>query len=448
MKISYTPFLVCCIASTFLVSPSYAQASESTTHKRQLRRRRDKVSSQYDDKERRQLEDKVHRVVVTYSDPKGREDALKLGGKVYHDFDSDKTLVLDMSEQAISFLNNQDDYVVKIEYDSTWYEQGYMEEYVSSNEHYQRKLNEHVPYGITLVQADQVQVGDHPVTVCIADTGVARKHPDILRRMTKGEDRLDDHGYLRWRKDFKGHGTHVAGTVSAQIDNGIGVRGVGKIPLFITRALDDSGSGSESDIYEAVRQCVESGAKIVSLSLGGGSMSSYFTRYMEEAYQNGVLFVAATGNEGLDVETFPAALPSVVGVGAVNEDLELWENSNWGRWTELVAPGDHVYSTTAKGNQYGYAFYSGTSMATPHVAGVAALLWSHHPTCTNTQIRYAMAYSAKRLPGTGNNCDNKTGNGLVQAKTALDFLDTHPCHLGNWGRDFGDGGCDIIDVEA
>jgi serine protease len=118
-------------------------------------------------------------------------------------------------------------------------------------------------------------------------------------------------------------------------------------------------------------------------------------------------------------------------------------NSNYGTWLELSAPGKSIYSTTV--NSLGesvYAYYSGTSMATPHVAGVAALVWSHFPECSNTQIRYALAQTSK--DGGASGCDDYFGYGVVQAKAAIDWLIANPCVGASYGKGTIVGGCNFL----
>jgi serine protease len=260
----------------------------------------------------------------------------------------------------------------------------------------------------------------------------------------KGKNRQSniDGDKLKWMKDLRGHGTHVAGTISARGKNGIGVRGIGKIRTFITRGLDDNGDARESDVLEAIDQCEAGGASIINLSLGGNKLSDVFMDKLTYLYdEKGMLIFAAAGNDGQATAKYPAAHPRVVSVAAVNEDGSHWSSSNTGDTIELSAPGNMILSTSVNGRgAYVYSYYSGTSMASPHVAGVAALLWSHFPACSNGQIRYAMAKTAQAV---GSGCDTKTGHGIVKAQSAYDFLENHSCIGANWGRQ-NIGGCNII----
>lgn len=300
----------------------------------------------------------VKRMAVKYTDEQGRQDAIELGGTVYHDFQDEKVIVLDLDEDCREYLINEDPCVEDITEDSEWELQGYFEGWVEESEFGQ--LSEEIPYGIKMIQADQVSVGPHHIPVCVADTGSARRHPDLPSGNMVGRNRKDDGVKLFWHQDYQGHGTHVAGTVAARVGNGIGVRGVGDIPLVITRALNDEGRAGESDVFQAVRQCVKKGAKVVSMSLGGGGMSQYFIDFIDRKTARGILFVAASGNNGQNAKKYPAALKNVVAVGAVDETKGLWKASNWGDWLDVVAPGDLIKSTTASGTSYGYSYYSGT----------------------------------------------------------------------------------------
>lgn len=135
---------------------------------------------------------------------------------------------------------------------------------------------------------------------------------------------------------MRGHGTHIAGTISAKINNNYGVRGMGAIPTYVTRGLDDTGNARESDIMESIDQCVIAGSRVISLSLAGTSMSNSFKKEIDTLYARNVMIVAAAGNQGKYSESYPASYYNVVSVGAVDEGENLWSNSNYGPWLELT----------------------------------------------------------------------------------------------------------------
>jgi len=175
------------------------------------------------------------RVIVRYANNDGRLDAMALAGgskaTVYHDFKQQSVVVLDLDDEAISLLDGHDENVMSVEADNLWEEQGFFEAYYNDLGRIRgRKLTESTPYGVRMVQADQVGMGSTPVAVCVADTGTSNSHPDLSAANIQGTDRVSSDGdLLHWSIDSRGHGTHVAGTIAAVPDNDVGVRGVGKL---------------------------------------------------------------------------------------------------------------------------------------------------------------------------------------------------------------------------
>ena len=277
------------------------------------------------------------------------------------------------------------------------------------------------PYGLAMVQADQLNYAGG-IKVCVVDTGYDLGHPDLPSTTVTG----DDEGAGPWYEDGHGHGTHVAGTIAAIDGNGgvTGVLGSGMAELHIVRVFDEEGGFVyASDLAGAVADCANAGAKVVSMSLGGAFSSKVEARAFARLERAGVLAIAAAGNDGNATHSYPASYDSVVSVAAVDKDMQHAEFSQRTSQIELAAPGVDTYSTFPGG---GNAWMSGTSMATPHVSGVAALVWSHFPHCNNYEIRNALSASARDLGDAG--YDYKYGNGLVQAKAAYDHLMANSCN--------------------
>uniref|UniRef100_A0A7S4SJ16 subtilisin n=1 Tax=Ditylum brightwellii TaxID=49249 RepID=A0A7S4SJ16_9STRA len=302
-----------------------------------------------------------------------------------------------------------------------------------------RKLAETVPYGINLVEAFNIDyVADSGVKACIIDTGYALLHEDLPNNINYGNDNLVtgynpyDNGEV-WYKDGDGHGTHVAGTMAAVGGNDVGVVGVtskAKMPLHIGKGLTDSGSGSMSGVLDAMKNCVENGAKVVNMSLGGGGPSSAVQSFLTGLENDGtnVLFVAAAGNGGSSSYSYPASYdsPLVMSVAAVNSNSVKASFSQYNDQVDIAAPGVGVKSTvtTSSGASFSYATWGGTSMASPHVAGVAALIWSHHPSKSAAEVRSALECSAVMPEQYGNNVKNDfVGYGVVNAQNALALLE-------------------------
>ncbi|MFD2177967.1 S8 family serine peptidase [Veronia pacifica] len=283
-------------------------------------------------------------------------------------------------------------------------------------------MAESEPYGIGMVQADQVSdsmSGNRKV--CIMDTGYERGHEDLPNTGITGDDGYGSNDTGNWFQDGNGHGTHVAGTIAGLGGNNRGVVGVnpsGLLGLHIVKVFDDSGSWAYgSDLVAAVNQCVNAGSNVISMSLGGGGSSNAERQAFANAKSRGVLSIAAAGNDGNSTKSYPASYNDVVSVAAVDSSGNKASFSQYNDQVEIAAPGVGVNSTYING---GYRALSGTSMATPHVSGVAALIWSYYPSCSADKVRQAMNETAQDRGAAGR--DNQFGYGIVKAKDALTKL--------------------------
>merc|ERR1711971_1028434 len=304
-----------------------------------------------------------------------------------------------------------------------------------------RQLAEEEPYGIGMVLEDvewwKGKFETSPPTgsskVCVVDTGYGNGHED-LPTLDENSDGYNPQSSGEWYIDGHSHGTHCAGSIGALGDNSKGVVGVipgsisDKFSFFIGKGLSDSGSGSTTSVMAAVQACVDNGSNVISMSLGGGSPSNavnqqYYGHYKDDD----VLIIAAAGNGGNSALSYPASYKSVMSVAAVDSSENKAGFSQYNEQTEISGPGVSVKSTVtgSSGSTFGYNTYSGTSMATPHVAGVAGLLRMYFPDCKAFQIRNAMIVTAKDKGDAG--CDVNYGHGIVQAKTAFEYLQQNPC---------------------
>ena len=319
-----------------------------------------------------------------------------------------------LPEQALESLRHRPD-VESIEVDARRYLMASGPPWSDTNEN-----GETIPYGIGMVQADQLSdVAAGNRKICIIDTGYYRAHDDLqYANVTATPDAVTGDPYL----DEYGHGTHVAGTIAGVGGNGIGVRGVNpsqRINLHIIKAFNKYGQWAySSDVIYALAQCRAAGSHIVNMSFGGPQSVTAEATAFADAYAAGVLLVAAAGNGGSGDYSYPASYPSVISVAAMDANEGLAYFSQYNDEVELAAPGVAVLSTLPA--PYGYASWNGTSMATPHVSGAAALIWSYNPAWTNAQIRQALQQTAKDEGSPGK--DIAFGHGLVQAKAALDWL--------------------------
>ena len=403
-----------------------------------------------------------------------------------------------------------------------------------------------VPYGITLVQADQLpDTNAGTRMVCIIDSGIDGKHEDLSGNMLSGED---DPGTGHWYTDENHHGTHVAGTIAALNNAGTGVVGVNPnqhLRIHIIKVFGAEAWAYSSTLASAANKCGAAGANVISMSLGGSFSSKTEQKAFDALAAKGVLSVAAAGNDGNSRISYPAGYASVMMVAALDESKAWASFSQYNRDVEIAAPGVSVLSSVPMGTgsasaqtvgatvyapggmdgsprssatapladfdlggsavagamsgkvcliargtyefavkvsncqasgglgavvynnvagsfggtlgttvtkipsvtasdtegaamkgQLGqnatlavtpasYAYFDGTSMATPHVSAVAALVWSYYPTCSGAQIRTSLNNSALDLGPAGR--DNKFGYGLVQAKAAYDRIRSLGC---------------------
>jgi type VII secretion-associated serine protease mycosin len=256
------------------------------------------------------------------------------------------------------------------------------------------------------------------VTVAVIDTGVDASHPDLAGQVLPGFDEITQKAGVSI--DPAGHGTHVAGTIAALTGNDVGVGSVApNAKILPIRVLDANGSGYMSDAANGIVYAADHGANVINMSLGTTSKVAAVTNAIAYARSKGVVVVASSGNDrtkGSPVN-YPAADVGVIAVAATDSNDAIATYSTAGGYVDLAAPGTAVLSTypTAKGS--GYTTMSGTSMASPHAAAVAALLKSLNPALSPDQVEQAMESSATDLGAKGR--DNDFGYGRIDAAAAL-----------------------------
>lgn len=260
--------------------------------------------------------------------------------------------------------------------------------------------------------------------VGIVDTGIQADHPDLSGKLadcaqSRGLLGLFGGSIREGRcADYNGHGTHVAGTISANADNGTGVTGVSfHSPLAVCRALGGLlGTGNTSDVANCITWTHDKGADVISMSLGGGD-STTLKNAVDYAWQGGgsggSVLVAAAGNDGDGTLNYPAAYGNVVSVAATDHDDQRASFSNANADVEVAAPGVDILSTYNNG---GYSSLSGTSMATPHVAGVAAVIRDLNPAATAAQTVSRLGAATDDLGPAGR--DAEFGFGRVNLQKA------------------------------
>ncbi len=278
------------------------------------------------------------------------------------------------------------------------------------------------------------------VTVAIIDTGVS-KVPDLDKtEFVSGYDFVNDKTNA---DDDNGHGTHVAGTVAQSTNNNYGVAGIAyEAKIMPLKVLSGSGGGTISDIAEAIRFAADNQADIINMSLGGGGESQVMKDAIEYAYGKGVVIIAAAGNENNNSASYPARYAHVIGVGASDAQGERAEFSNYGAGVDIAAPGgghgSKIWQETIDPdtNTPMIAGFQGTSMAAPHVAGVAALIKSAGITAPD-EIFAVLQQSVRKIE---QDPQNYYGAGHLDAAAAVKLAQTGKITFNDFFRWLRDNG--------
>ena len=292
--------------------------------------------------------------------------------------------------------------------------------------------------------------GSSSITVAIIDTGVDYDHEDLNApgKVIKGNDYTDGPGTITDNDPMDeagdGHGTHVAGIAAAAGNNSKGMAGLAYNATIIAVRVLKNGVGTHADIAAGINNAVALGANIINLSLGGVSPSQTLQNAVDAANAAGVLVIAAAGNgdvpqpdgDGINgtgdpFVIYPAAYTSVMAVAASDHRDKITSFSNYGASIEVSAPGFSILSTCTDGLSTcagadgiaNYTALNGTSMATPVVAGLAALIWSHFPSLTNQEVRDIIKGSSENIDALNDpKYSGKIGNGRINAHQALSSL--------------------------
>jgi hypothetical protein len=256
--------------------------------------------------------------------------------------------------------------------------------------------------------------------IAVIDTGVDLTHPDLAAKLVAGYNFINNNDSPQ---DDHGHGTHVAGIAAAITNNALGVAGVAwGARIMPLKVLDANGDGSYYNIIQAIYYAANHGARVINLSLGGSSADPNLLAAIQYASSRGCLVVTAAGNQG-GALLYPAAYDEAFAVAATTENQRHPDYSNFGAGVDIAAPGGSetvgIYSLAPGG---GYATLYGTSMATPHVAGLAALLWSVNPALTPYQVTRLIEDTATKvgvMPYDANGWNAEMGHGQIDAQAAL-----------------------------
>ncbi|TVY09636.1 S8 family peptidase [Paenibacillus cremeus] len=257
-----------------------------------------------------------------------------------------------------------------------------------------------------------VSKGSKDVIVGVVDTGVDLNHSDLKNQLISGYNVVSPDSPPQ---DDVGHGTHVAGVIGALVNNNLGVAGMSWYNRVMpVKVLDSSGAGSTYAVAQGVIWATDHGAKVINMSLGNYADAQFLHDAIKYAYDHDVVLIAASGNDNTERPGYPAAYPEVFAVAATDANNAKASFSNYGDYIDVAAPGVNIASTYPS-NQY--AALSGTSMASPHVTALAALIRSANPNLKNTEVMQIMRDTAMDLGPKGR--DKYFGYGLIDVVAAL-----------------------------
>ncbi len=265
---------------------------------------------------------------------------------------------------------------------------------------------------IDAFEAWDIHTGGTQAVLAVLDTGIQASHPEFSGRLLSGWNTLSNNTNTN---DGFGHGTHCSGIAAANGNNNQGVAGVSwGTRIMPVKCLDDGGGGTWTSVAQAIIWAADHGAWVESMSLGGSGGSSEAQNAVDYAFGNGVLLIAAAGNTGSRNVLYPAAYANCYAVSATTMTDAFASFSSYGPQVDVSAPGDTVYSTYPTNS---YAWLSGTSMACPHVSGLAVLLWSLDRSLTRDELWNVIITTCDDKGPVG--WDEKFGWGRINAFTAM-----------------------------
>jgi len=268
-------------------------------------------------------------------------------------------------------------------------------------------------------QAWDLSTGSSSVVVAVTDDAILTTHLELTNKVLTGYDApTGGTSTLPCGTNDGNHGTHVSGTVGAQTNNGTGVASIGYNVSILPVKIGNC-SGSLTHGYEGINWAANNGADVINMSWGGGGSSTYGQNVCNAAFNAGAILVAAAGNDGTNQQFYPAAFNNVISVASTTPNDAKSSFSQYGTWIDVSAPGSNIRSTYASSL---YGRISGTSMASPNVAGLVGLMKSYVPTASNQQIISCLLSSATNINAANGSFIGQLGSGRINAFAALQCL--------------------------
>jgi subtilisin len=274
-----------------------------------------------------------------------------------------------------------------------------------------------IPWGVRRVGVPKLPISiikGNRIKVGVLDTGIDLFHPDLAANLAEGVNIISPRSQPN---DDNGHGTHVAGTVAA-LYNQLGVVGVSPFTqIYAIKCFDSDGNSNISDIVRGIEWAIQQKVNVLNMSFGSDQPSDALRNAINKAYSSGIVLIASAGNDGTaNSVDYPARYPVVIAVGATNQNNRIASFSSRGKQVDVIAPGEDILSTSNNG---GYETLSGTSMSSPHVSGLVALMLGKYPSLTPRQVNYVLRRTAIKLSGVPSSAQ---GAGFTYAPRIFRFL--------------------------
>ena len=256
------------------------------------------------------------------------------------------------------------------------------------------------------------------ITVAVLDSGIDTAHPDLAGQWVPGYNFYDDSDDIT---DRCGHGTHVAGIVAAAANNGEGISGIAPNAILLpVKVIGDECYGSYGRTIKGIKYAVEQGARVIVIASGGLIYQEALHDAVRYAREQGVLVAVSAGNQDNNAPFYPGSFEESTTVAGTDEQDNAYDKSNYGEQIDISAPAVHIYSTYVRDGRSGYTYMTGTSMASPYVGGLAALMLAVQPSLSVDQLEDLMRLTADDLGEPG--WDEVFGAGRINAAKALQLL--------------------------
>jgi subtilisin family serine protease len=276
-------------------------------------------------------------------------------------------------------------------------------------------------FKINAEQAWDISQGSSSVVVAVTDNAIWTSHPDLTNKLVAGYDVANNNNNPNPAGGNNGaHGTHVSGTVGAQTNNSLGVASIGYNVSVMPVKIGRDSDGALTAGYEGIIWAADNGADVINMSWGGSGASTYGQNVCNYAWNQGSILVAAAGNDNVSSMLYPAAYNNVIAVASTAQNDAKSSFSQFGAWINISAPGTQIASTVPTSYaSSGYSYMSGTSMASPHVAGLLGLMKSANPSMSNVDLINCLYSSADNISAQNPGYPNQLGNGRINAYAAL-----------------------------